>query len=165
MKRILASVLALSMMLGLVNGVFAESEAASEELPSNVAKIVFDKGGHTATDNITRVGYVGTPELIDGQYALKRDHTIEDGRHIQVVTSNDWLYAPNGTSVEIEVEYYDISNGFFLLRYNGLNDKLWWEGFTDKWSETEKLTMTNSGEWKKHTFYIDENCGHILTQV
>lgn len=156
MKRILASVLALSMMLGLVNGVFAESEAASEELPSNVAKIVFDKGGHTATDNITRVGYVGTPELIDGQYALKRDHTIEDGRHIQVVTSNDWLYAPNGTSVEIEVEYYDISNGFFLLRYNGLNDKLWWEGFTDKWSETEKLTMTNSGEWKKHTFYIDD---------
>ncbi len=156
MKRILASVLALSMAIGLVNSVYAEPESGGEEISPNEARIVFDKGGHTATDNITRVGYVGTPEFIAGEYALKRDHSIEDGRHIQIVTSNDWLYAPNGTSVEIEVEYYDMSNGFFLLRYNGTNDKKWWEGFTDLWSETEKLTMTSSGEWKKHTFYIED---------
>ena len=156
MKRILASVLALSMVFSLITNTYAENDAGSEELSPNVAKIVFDKDGCTKTDNVTRVGYKGETELIGGEYALKRDHTIEDGRHIQFVTDNDWLYAPNGTPVEIEVEYYDTGNGFFLLRYNGLNDKLWWESHTDEWSETEKLTMTNSGEWKKYTFYIED---------
>ena len=72
------------------------------------------------------------------------------------MTDNEWLYAPNGTTVEIEIEYYDIGNGFMTLRYNGLNDIKWWEGFTTIWSETEKLTMTDTGEWKTYTFYIDD---------
>ena len=106
MKRILASVLALAMTLGIVSTGYAE-ENNKEERSANVTKIVFDKDGCTKTDNVTRVGYTGKAEIIGGEYALKRDHNTEEGRHIQIVTDNEWLYAPEGTPVEIEIEYFD----------------------------------------------------------
>lgn len=159
MKRILATLLAFSMLLSLAGNAYAERESNNEDLsqlPDTVAKIVFTKDGHEKTDNIARLNYSGKTELVGGKYGLFRDHSTEDGRHIQVATTKEWLYAPKGTTVEISIEYFDTGNGFFLLRYNGLNDKLWWEGFNTPWSETDKVTMTNSGTWKTHTFYIDD---------
>ncbi|MBE7015991.1 MAG: hypothetical protein E7417_04130 [Ruminococcaceae bacterium] len=155
MKRFLALILAVSMVMGLTVTAYAE-ENPLEGLSKNTAKIIFDRDGCIKSDNVTRVGYKGNVEMVGGKYALRRDHSIEDGRHIQVVTDNEWLYAPNGTTVEIEIEYYDVGNGFMTLRYNGVNDIKWWEGFTTIWSETEKLTMTDTGEWKTYTFYIED---------
>lgn len=155
MKRILASLLALSMTIGITGNVYAEQEG-TKELSSNEARIVFDKGGYTKSDNITHVGYVGKPELVGGEYAWKSTLSSEDGKHIHIITSNDWLYAPEGTPVEIEVEYYDTGNGFFAIRYDGVNDVQWWSGSPDKWSDSEKLTMTGAGQWKKHIFYLED---------
>lgn len=156
MKKILASLLALSMTMGITGNVYAEQESSDKELSPNEARIVFDKGGYTKTDNITHVGYVGKPELVGGEYAWKSTLSSEDGKHIHIITSNDWLYAPEGTPVEIEVEYYDTGNGFFAIRYDGVNDVQWWSGSPDKWSDSEKLTMTGAGQWKTHTFYLED---------
>lgn len=155
MKRILSLILSVTMLAGFANVSYAE-ENPFEGLTKNEAKVIFTSDGYVKTDNITKFRYAGSTEYMNGEYVLRRDHSIEDGRHIQVITDNDWLYAPDGTPVEIEVEYLDKGNGFMAIRYNGVNDKLWWEGFTDIWSETEQLFMTDTGEWKTYTYYIED---------
>ena len=126
----LTMLLAFSMAIGPVGNVCAQ-ESAEEELSPNEARIVFKKGGFIKTDNITHLGNANNTVLIDGEYVWKSDIATEDGKHIHIITDNDWLYAPDGTPVEIEIEYYDTGNGFFAVRYDGVNDVQWWSGSPD----------------------------------
>ena len=157
MKKFLALILAVTMGVGLVSTSYANvDDDPLAGVTKNEAKVVFTSDGFVKTDNITTFRYSGSTEYMNGEYVLRRDHATEEGRHIQVVTDNDWLYAPDGTPVEIEVEYFDKGNGFMAIRYNGVGDKLWWEGFSEIWSETEQLFMTDTGKYKTYTYYIED---------
>lgn len=62
---------------------------------------------------------------------------------------------PNGTAIEITVDYFDEGEGFFELTYDGY-------GVPKKdgirkgiWANTGVVQLTNTMEWKTHTFYVE----------
>lgn len=169
MKKKFALLLAASMMFSSLGGISAYAEEAPDAAAvtrsaddvegintKKEALIIFDKGQPVLSDNIT-VNYDGgySVEKVGGEWALKR---AGSSQYVFVNTDNEFLYAPDGTPVEIEVEYYDTGEGYFALCYDGVSSKYWWDTAPSAWAMGDIVKMTDSKEWKKHTFYVEDMC-------
>lgn len=69
--------------------------------------------------------------------------------YIALNISDSYWYSDVGESVKVTVEYFDEGTGKFTLRYNSKENGRWA-------SADDIVTLTNSGEWKTHTFSIDD---------
>lgn len=67
--------------------------------------------------------------------------------YIHVDIDDRLMYDLNGEAIEIEVDYYDKGAGVFTLNY---------DGFERKDTDAEYVDLTNTGEWKTHTFFIQD---------
>jgi len=80
--------------------------------------------------------------------------------HYVIVLINDgFMYdLPDDTPVDITVEYFDDSAGYFNLTYDSHNPLYNWNNIENNQvtAETESVYMTNTQEWKKHTFHLED---------
>lgn len=67
--------------------------------------------------------------------------------YIHIDVDDNILYGLEGEAVEIEVDYYDKGNGVFTITY---------DGYEKNETDAEFVDLTNTGEWKTHTFFIQD---------
>lgn len=145
MKKFVSVFLSLCLLAGSVHA------ASSEE---STAKILFDK--KTEYTNIDWTYFCPEGETvveIGGKNALKMDCSSDRTRFYNVGISDKWLYAPEGCTVEIAVDYYDTGSGCFGISYDGTNNTDY-GGYAC--SDTEIVHMTDDNAWKTHVFYIED---------
>jgi len=116
------------------------------------------------------------PEEIQGMTMVlnQQEYVTKEGRKgIQLGSVNtNWIIyfnvndkiayeIPDETPIAITVEYFDEGNGFFEIAYDGyrVSELRVPKTGVDRigiWNNTEPVHMTNTGEWKTHTFYMDD---------
>lgn len=127
------------MMFGMTVPGYAEEDSA---------KVVF--GSPSQYSNIDWV-WISSNEKIEKMGGRDALHLSPQGDwYCRLAISDEWLYAPEGTAVEVDVEYYDKEESHFAIVYDSIN------GREDGGAESETVKMTGTGEWKKYTFYFDD---------
>lgn len=113
------------------------------------ASISFDKHGKSVNMTVTE-----TMEVVERNGKAGRRTNIKSNNiYIYTDVNKDFLYdLPNNSPVEIEVEYFDEGRGKFELDYGSHNPTV--EG--SAWAGGESVTLTNTNEWKTHTFYVED---------
>lgn len=77
-----------------------------------------------------------------------------NGLFFQFDVSKDFMYAlPEGTPIEVTVEYFDGEGGSFAIDYDSYNSI----GGYPNLNSTETVYLEGSNEWKTHTFYIEDH--------
>ena len=149
MKKILSQLMSFVIIfysLGF-NAVCTYADPSSETQESEKARIVF---GETNTFEKADIKLTGnqTKTAISGKFAIALG--ANDASHNMGVDVDDsFIYAPEGTSVKISVEYLDKGKGKFSISYDGINNK---SGITD----AEEVSISDTGEWKVHEFILDD---------
>ncbi len=139
MKKFISGVLMACMMFGMTVPGYAEEDSA---------KVVF--GSPSQYSNIDWV-WISSNEKIEKMGGRDALHLSPQGDwYCRLAISDEWLYAPKGTAVEVDVEYYDKEESHFAIVYDSIN------GREDGGAESETVKMTGTGEWKKYTFYFDD---------
>ena len=78
----------------------------------------------------------------------------QNGLFFQFSVDKDFMYnLPNGTPIEVTVEYYDGPVGSFAIDYDSYNSS----GMYPNLNSTETVYLSGSMEWKTHTFYIEDH--------
>lgn len=138
----------------LVFSVFPVSVLANTK--TDYAEVVL--GYNVQTKNAEAVSYRLLPTLKDGVVGAKT-RQANNIHYLQVNISDDFMYdLPNDTPVDITVEYYDDSEGSFCLTYDSYNPIESWNNIANNQvtNETEEHYLTNTGEWKTHTFHLED---------
>ncbi len=121
----------------------------SAQETADYAQISFDRHGKSVNMTVTE-----TLEVTErGGRAGRMTNIKANNIYIYADVNKDFLYdLPNNTPIEIDVDYFDEGKGKFELDYgthNPTNPKSIWGG-------GESVTLTNSKEWKTHTFYVED---------
>lgn len=80
------------------------------------------------------------------------------GHFIYVNIGDQFMYdLPENTPVDITIDYYNGSDGKFSISYDSYEPSEAWSGLesNDVWQRTAECVVTNTGEWKSHTFHIE----------
>ena len=100
-----------------------------------------------------------TKSVIDGKECIVggKDTGYGEGQNglfFQFSVDKDFMYnLPNGTPIEVTVEYYDGPVGSFAIYYDSYNSS----GMYPNLNSTETVYLSGSMEWKTHTFYIEDH--------
>ncbi len=68
-------------------------------------------------------------------------------KYIYVDVADHLMYDLNGEAIEIEVDYYDEGMGAFTITY---------DGYEKSDDDAEYVDLTDTKEWKTHTFFIQD---------
>ena len=137
------------------NAVCTYADPSSETQESEKARIVF---GETNTFEKADIKLTGnqTKTAISGKFAIALG-TDDASHYMNVDVDESFIYAPDGTTVKISVEYLSKGNGKFSISYYGLNNK---SGITD----AEVVNISDTGEWRVHEFILDDiKCANGLS--
>ncbi len=89
-----------------------------------------------------------------GRKGVILDKDDEAKRYIRIDVDDEVLYdISDDIPIEITVEYFDEGEGFFELLYDAYGVP---QNIRDGiWGREESVCLTNTKEWKTHTFYIE----------
>ena len=151
-KCFMCMLLAIVQLFALSSGAFAAEQNETGE-PKIYAKMDFtdqskDTGmslvnsQHAYVERAGRIGVLLDRERGNESFML---FNVNDGMAYEI---------PNGTPIEVRVDYFDEGNGFFVLAYDAYDaPNLFFNGI---WSYTEVVPLTNTMEWKSYTFYTEK---------
>jgi len=92
----------------------------------------------------------------DGRYG-KRSDFEGSGLYYWCNVSDELLYnIPEHTPIDIVVEYFDESNGFFSMYYDSYHPDSYSYVTQGPWKVTDKVQLTNTKTWKTHTFHLED---------
>ncbi len=146
-RKILQKTAKLSMLA--VSALFLV-QATAIAAANKYAEVVFDS--NPVVTNISRWSTSEDESIVEftekgGQTGLVRG--IGNRHYIVLNISDSYWYSDVGESVKVTVEYFDEGTGKFTLRYNSKENGRWA-------SADDIVALTNSGEWKTHTFNIND---------
>lgn len=89
-----------------------------------------------------------------GRKGVVLNHDNEAKRYLYIDVNDNILYdIPDDTPIEVTVDYFDEGEGFFELAYDSYRIS---ENIRDGiWGYETAITLTNTKEWKTHTFYVE----------
>ena len=91
----------------------------------------------------------------EGRKGMLLDRESDNKSYMLFDVDDDMAYEiPNGTPIEVRVDYFDEGNGFFVLAYDAYDAPNHF--FNGIWGYTEVVPLTGTGEWKSHTFYTEK---------
>lgn len=140
LRKIISVITLLCILSADAGAIAAESEDAN-----SFAMMYFDGIGTNiniqssySPGNLTYANQKGTQGImLDGSTSF-----------YSYINLNDNVFSTNSiTPSAITIRYFDTGKGYISLRYATQ---------TASWIEPEKLEMTNTGEWKEYTFYLDD---------
>ena len=138
---------ALSLSLGLSGANFAAAAEGTDEY----ALAYF--GSEDTFENMTIPGYVTDTIDVGGRMA-RTTKIANASHHLYCDVNDEFMYAiPNGTPVEITVEYYDSGTGMFTLDYDSYDSNA---GGYANMGCAEIVNLTDTQEWKTHTFHLED---------
>jgi len=144
MKKVIFYLLCLSLLFSNI-GVCATGNATNDE-ETPCAKIVFDI--NFKTKNIKKVAYSGGSMIIEkrnGIYGLKRLNK-DPNLYCAVDIDDNFIYSDESMPLDITVEYFDEGTGPFTIAYK----------VGDVWKKATPAILTDTKEWKKHTFHMED---------
>lgn len=110
-------------------------------------------GSEDTFENITIPGYVTDTIDVGGRMA-RTTKIAQSSHHLYCDVNDEFMYAiPNGTPVEITVEYYDSGTGMFTLDYDSYDSNA---GGNVNTGCAEIVNLTDTQEWKTHTFHLED---------
>ena len=145
MRKVAKQIISAVLFAGMVSSMYVPVLAQED-----FAKLEFNASGVTYS-NIDWVAYNnGSITEIGGRPALQLKAHDNSNLYLRVALADRWLYAPEGTAAEFDVEYYDTGTGSFAIAYDSTHNN-------DVGSkDTEMVQMTGDNKWKKATLYVDD---------
>jgi len=131
--------------------VFAEEKTEKDYIARMVYYSDKDAGeGMTVSNNgLTKVERAG-------RYGKMTD-VKNGGLYYWCNISDDLLYnIPENTPIDITVEYFDESDGFFSLYYDSHNPDSYSYVSQGPWKVADSVRLTNSKTWKTHVFHLED---------
>lgn len=95
---------------------------------------------------------------VDGVKGLKTDLAAWN-LYVNCDVSDDFLYdLPLYTPIDVTIEYLDNGTGHFMMSYDSHRPQSQFDPFETPgiWRSTDPVKLTNTGEWKTHTFHIED---------
>lgn len=151
-RGIAAALTVLSMLISIVPCAYAEEK-------SDYAEVVF--GDEDKLYNITELPVAESMTVhktIKGKNCLVGGKSTGytpgyNGLFYQFDVNKELMYnLPEGTPVEVTVEYYDGDGGSFCIDYDSYNSS----GMYENLNSTETVYLTGTNDWKTYTFYIED---------
>ena len=130
------------------------------ESTGDYAMAVFGKDATEFYNMTERVGpeSMAARDVIDGKECIVGSEVgntpDKRGLFFQFTVDRNVMHnLPNGTPIEVTVEYYDGVGGSFVIDYDSYNST----GDYPNLNSTETVYRTGTNRWKTHTFYIDDH--------
>ena len=126
--------------------------AKDNELPEGYANVDFNNSGKKTGLSLLWFENVETER--EGRKGVILNHDSEAKRYLYIDIDDNMLYdIPDDTPIEVTVDYFDEGEGFFELLYDayGIPENIR-NGIEGR---EECVRLTNTMEWKTHTFYVE----------
>ena len=120
--------------------------------PEAYAKV--DYSNPSENTGMTHIAVANKEVERAGRKGMLMDRDGEPELYILLDVDDEMMYAiPDGTPIEVTVEYFDEGDGRFELTYDGYDaSETMRSGI---WADAGYVDMTDSKEWKTHTFYTE----------
>lgn len=95
---------------------------------------------------------------VDGVKGLKTDLAAWN-LYVNCDVSDDFLYdLPLYTPIDVTIEYLDNGTGHFMMSYDSHRPQSQFDLYETPgiWRSTDPVKLTNTREWKTHTFHIED---------
>ena len=162
-KRFIGGARLFKIICGIVAAVFIAAvlpPICLAESTGDYAMAVFGKDATEFYNMTERVGpeSMAARDVIDGKECIVGSEVgntpDKRGLFFQFTVDKNVMYnLPNGTPIEVTVEYYDGVGGSFVIDYDSYNST----GDYPNLNSTETVYRTGTNRWKTHTFYIDDH--------
>ena len=162
-KRFIGGARLFKIICGIVAAGFISAALPPICLAESIGDYAMAVFGQDATElyNMTeRVGpeSMAARDVIDGKECIVGSEVgntpYKRGLFFQFTVDRNVMHnLPNGTPIEVTVEYYDGVGGSFVIDYDSYNST----GDYPNLNSTETVYRTGTNRWKTHTFYIDDH--------